>query len=56
MSPGLAIVCSVMVEMDMEPGPEGPIWTVVRFMDAVFGIYAVCTVGSSAEEQLKVPQ
>ena len=33
----------------MESGPEGLIGTVVRFMDDVFGIYAV---GSSAEEQL----
>ena len=33
----------------MESGPEGLIGTVVRFMDDVFGIYAV---GNSAEEHL----
>ena len=49
MSPGLAILCCAMVELDMKAGPEGLIGTVVRFMDDVFGIYAV---GSSAEEQL----
>ena len=49
MSPGLAILCCAIVELDMESGPEGLIGTVVRFMDDVFGIYAV---GSSAEEQL----
>ena len=49
MSPGLAILCCAMVELDMESGPEGLIGTVVRFMDDVFGIYAV---GNSAEEQL----
>ena len=52
-SSGLAILCCeiLMVELDMDPehGPKGLIGTVVGFMDAVFGIYAV---GSSAEEQL----
>ena len=33
----------------MVPGPVGLIRTVVRFMDDVFGIYAVC---NSTEEQL----
>ena len=52
-SPGLAILCCVMVELNMEPGPEELIGTEVglNFMDKVFGIYAV---GSSAEEQLVV--
>ena len=49
MSPGLAILCCAMVEMEMEQGPEGLIGTVVRFMDDVFGVYAV---GNDAEEQL----
>ena len=49
MSPGLPILCCAMVELDMEPGPEGLNGTVVRFMDDVFSIYAV---GNSAEEQL----
>ena len=49
MSPGLTILCCAMVEMGMELGPEGLIGTVVRFMDDVFGIYAV---GNGAEEQL----
>ena len=49
MSPGLAILCCAMVELEMELGPEGLIGTVVSFMDDVFGIYAV---GNGAEEQL----
>ena len=49
MSPGLAILCCAMVELEMGLGPEGLIGTVVRFMDDVFGIYAV---GNGAEEQL----
>ena len=40
MSPGLAILCCAMVELNMEPRPAGLIRTVVRFMDDVFGIYA----------------
>ena len=47
MSLGLGILCRVMVELEMESGPEGLIRTVVRFMDDVFGIYVV---GNSAEE------
>ena len=39
--PGLAIRWCVMVELEMGPGLEGLIRTVVRFMDGVFGIYAV---------------
>jgi hypothetical protein len=38
-----------MVEMEMGLRPEGLIGTVVRFMDDVFGVYAV---GNDAEEQL----
>ena len=49
MSPGLAMMCCAMVELEMGLGPEGPIGTVVRFMDDGFGIYAM---GNSAEEQL----
>ena len=49
LSPGLAILCCAMVELDMQHGPKGLIGTVVRSMDDVFGI---CAVGSSAEEQL----
>ena len=41
MSPGLAILCCAIVELDMEPGPKGLIGTVFRFMDDVLGIYAV---------------
>ena len=37
-SPGLAILCCAMVELDMESGPEGLIGTVVRFTGDVFGI------------------
>ena len=48
-SPGLAILCCAMVELEMGLGPEGLIGTVVRFMDDVCGIYAV---GNGAEEQL----
>ena len=51
MSPGLAILCCAMVELDMDTMPEGLIGTVVRFLDVVFGIY-MYAVGSSAEEQL----
>ena len=49
MSPGLAILCCAMAELEMELGLEGLIGTVVRFMDDVFGIYAVW---NGAEEQL----
>ena len=49
MSPGLAILCCAMVELEMELRPEGLIGTVVRLMDDVFDIYAV---GNGAEDQL----
>ena len=48
-SPGLAVLCCAMVELEVESGPEGLIGTVVGFMDDVLGIYAV---GNSAEEKL----
>ena len=51
MSPGLAILCCAMVELEMESGPERLIRTVVRVMDDVFGI-RIHDVGSSAEEKL----
>ena len=49
LSPGLTILCCAMVELDMGPGPERLIRTVVRLMIDMSGIYAV---GNSAEEQL----
>ena len=45
---GVAILCCVMVELEMGPGLEGLIGAVVRLMDDVFGIYAV---GNSAQGQ-----
>ena len=49
MSPGLVILCCAMVELEMGLRSEGLIGTVIRFVDAVFGIHAVA---NSAEEQL----
>ena len=42
MSPGLAVITRSMVEANMEPGP-GLTGGNVRYMDDVFGLYAVHT-------------
>ena len=48
MSPGLAVIALSMVETKMEPGPD-LIGGMVRYMDGVFGVYAVHT-GSEKEQ------
>ena len=42
MSPGLAVIALSMVETNMEPGPD-LISGMVRYIDDVLGLYAVCT-------------
>ena len=49
MSPGLAVIALSMVEANMEPGPDLT-GGMVRYMDDVFGLYAVHT--DSEEEQV----
>ena len=49
MSPGLAVIALSMVETKMEPGPDLT-GGMVRYMDDVFGLYAVHT--GSEEEQV----
>ena len=49
MSPGLAVIALSMVETKMEPGPDLT-GGMVRYMDDVFGLYAVHT--DSEEEQV----
>ena len=49
MSPGLTVITLPMGETKMEPGPD-LIGGMVRYMDDVLGLYAVCT--GTEEEQV----